>query len=127
MPSNTSDYQKSYRKRTANKRQVVSVSMPPADYSEIQRYAKAQGLSVSALLREATLHQTRGSALRAQSVEGELKELKFLLANIANNINQMAHHSNVVRHVADEGAALARLQELGEIIERFVDDKTKPR
>lgn len=127
MPANSADYQREHRRRSAATRRVQSVAMSVADHAEIQRYAKAQGLSVSALMREATLHQCRGAQLRSAAVEAELKELKFLLSNIANNLNQMAHHSNVVRHVVDEGGALSRLQELGETIETFVSDKMTPR
>lgn len=127
MPANSAQYQKTYRDRSASTRKVQSVSLAMADYGEIKRYAKGQGLSVSALMREATLHQCRGSQLRSAGIEDELKELKFLISNIANNLNQMAHHSNVVRHVVDEGGALARLQELSQTIEGFVDAKLNAR
>lgn len=125
MPANSADYQKTYRTRNAAKRRVQSVSLDMADHAEIKRYAKGQGLSVSALMREATLHQCRGTQIRSAAVEDELKELKFLISNIANNLNQMAHHSNTVRHVVDEGGALARLQDLSETIEGFVETKLK--
>ena len=57
MPANSADYQKAYRDRTAPTRKVQSVSLAAADYAELKRYAKGQGLSVSALMREASLHQ----------------------------------------------------------------------
>lgn len=126
MPANSAQYQQDYRKRTAAKRRVQSVSLAQADYAEIKRYAKAQNMSVSALMREATLHQCRGSHLKSAGVENELRELRFLIATIANNVNQMAHHSNTVRHVVDEGGALRQLKELEALIEGFVDDKLKP-
>lgn len=125
MPANSAEYQKTYRDRSASKRRVQSVSLAMADYAEIKRYAKGQGLSVSALMREATLYQCRGAQIRTAAVEDELKELKFLISNVANNLNQMAHHSNTVRHVVDEGGALARLQDLSDLIEGFVDTKLK--
>ena len=84
-------------------------------------------MGLATVLREGSLAQIRGTALRSGGVEAELKELRFLLASVANNVNQMAHHSNLVRHVVDEGGALAKLQELEALIEGFVNDNLTPR
>lgn len=107
MPANSAQYQR--------------------DYRELKAYGQGNGMGIATVLREGALAQIRGSSLRASGVEAELKELRFLLATIANNVNQMAHHSNVVRHVVDEGGALAKLKELEAVIEGFVDDKLSPR
>lgn len=46
--------------------------------------------------------QIRGSSLRSSGVEEELKELRFLLASIANNVNQTQRvgsaHRGLCRH-----------------------------
>lgn len=106
-------------------RKVVSVSMPMDDFAEIDRYAKSQGFSSSKLLREATLHQVRNSQMRSTDVEEELQELRFLVSNIANNVNQMAYHSNRLRHVVDENAVLAELQKLDQLIVDFTNSRLK--
>lgn len=127
MPANSAQYQRDYRDRTKRQYKDVSVRLPVADHRELKGYGAANGMALATVLREGALAQIRGSALRATGVESELKDLRFLLASIANNVNQMAHHSNVVRHVVDEGGALAKLGELEKLIEGFVDDKLKPR
>ena len=127
MPANSAQYQRDYRDRTKRQYKDVSVRLPVADYHELKAYGQGNGMGLATVLREGALAQIRGSSLRASGVEAELKELRFLLASIANNVNQMAHHSNVVRHVVDEGGALAKLQELEAVIEGFVDDKLSPR
>lgn len=127
MPANSAQYQRDYRDRTKRQYKDVSVRLSVADHRELKGYGAANGMALATVLREGALAQIRGSALRATGVEAELKELRFLLASIANNVNQMAHHSNVVRHVVDEGGALAKLGELEKLIEGFVDDKLKPR
>lgn len=127
MPANSADYQRDYRERTKRQFRDVSVRLPVVDYRELKSYGETNGMGLATVLREGALSQIRGSVLRSGGVEAELKELRFLLATVANNVNQMAHHSNLVRHVVDEGGALAKLQELEKLIEGFVDDNLKPR
>lgn len=123
MPANSAEYQKQYRERTKRKFRDVSVRLTVQDYYELKSYADKNGYGMATILREGALAQIRRSHLRASGVEAELKELRFLIATIANNVNQMAHHSNVLRHVVDEGGALEKLRELEGLIEGFVDDK----
>jgi len=66
-----------------------------------------------------------GSQLKSRNVESELKELRFLISNIANNVNQMARHSNTVKHVADDNAVFQRLSELDQLIVDFTDTRLR--
>jgi len=125
MPSNSPEYQREYRKRTANKHKDVSVGLPIDDYRELKAFAKKQKLSLSRLLREATLHQMRGSQIRSKAIQDELTELRFLVSNIANNMNQIAHHSNRIKHVVDENGVLQRFAELDALLVDFVDTRLK--
>ena len=101
--------------------------MPIADHDEIARYAKSQDMSVSKLLRAATLHQARGAQMHSKQVEEELRELKFLITNISNNVNQMAYHSNRIKQVADENAVFQELKRLDELISDFTRNRMKDR
>lgn len=123
MPSNSPEYQREYRKRNAKKSKGISVAIAIDDYREIQSYARAQGLGIATLLREATLVQIRRSSIRSSEIETELKELRFLIANIANNVNQMARHSNRVKHLLDENDMLSEIMMLHKRIDDFVDTK----
>ena len=123
MPANSAQYQKEYRERTKRKFRDISVRLSSQDYRELKSYADDNSYGMATILREGALAQIRGSHVRASGVEAELKELRFLIASIANNVNQMAHHSNLVRHVVDEGGALEKLRELEGLVEGFVDDK----
>ena len=127
MPANSAQYQRDYRDRTKRQYKDVSVRLPVADHRELKAYGQSNGMRLATVLREGALAQIRSTSLRSSGVEEELKELRFLLSGIANNVNQMAHHSNVVRHVVDEGAALTKLKELEALIEGFVDTKLTPR
>lgn len=125
MPKNTAEYQKAYRQRQQKSRKVLSVSVPIDDFVEIERYAKGQGFSVSRLMREATLHQARSSQMQSQAVAEELRELRFLVSNIANNVNQMAYHSNQVRDVADANGLWQELKKLDDTIQDFTQSRLK--
>ena len=126
MPANSAQYQRDYRERTKRQYRDVSVRLPISDYRELKSYGQKNGMKLATVLREGALAQIRGAVIKSEGIENELRELRFLISTVANNINQMAHHSNIVRHVVDEGGALAELRELQAIIEGFVDDKLKP-
>ena len=125
MPSNTAEYQREYRKRNAKRRKEITVGMPVGQYRDFLAFAKKNELSLSALMREATAVQIRGSQIKTHAIENELKELRFLVANIANNVNQMARHSNTVKHVADDNAVFQRLSELDQLIVDFTDTRLR--
>ena len=125
MPANSKEYQRDYRAKTKTARKVVSVSMNADDHRELSRFAKTQGMSLSAILREASLQQSRTAQLQSPRLADELKELRFLISNIANNMNQIAHHSNRVKHVVDENGVLEQFMELDKTIRDFVATRGK--
>ena len=53
-------------------------------------------------------------------MQDELCELTFLLSNMANNINQMAHHSNRLRQVLNEQGVMDAFAEMEALIHNFV-------
>lgn len=123
MPANTSDYQKQYRDRNKNRTKNVTVTVPLSQHQAFAKFAGKQGISLSALMREATDLQIRRSQMKSQALMAEVQELKFLVSNISNNVNQMAHHSNRVREVVDANQLFNRLRELDELITHFVDTR----
>ena len=125
MPSNNSEYQREYDKQKAKTHKRVSVFMPNSQHVDLSEFAAKQKMSLPALLRVCADLQMRSAKLRGRAVEEELKELKFLLSNIANNVNQMARHSNRVRQVADEDGLFLMLQEAEKTIENFVEVRLK--
>lgn len=125
MPSNSAEYQRQYRLKNAKRRKEVSVALPIDLHREFSAFAKEQGMSLAGLMREATDLQICGSKLKSREVTEELRQLRFLLANIANNVNQMAHHSNRVQQVIDENGVFEQLHELEKLIVGFTDTRLK--
>jgi len=123
MPSNSSEYQRQYRAKHRKTRKEVSVSLPISLHREFSGFAKKQNMSLAGLMREATDLQIRGVALKSQAVEAELKELRFLISNIANNVNQMARHSNRLKQVTDENEVFQKLHELEQLVTDFTNKR----
>jgi hypothetical protein len=125
MPSNSAEYQRQYRAKHKKLRKEVSVSLPVSLHHEFSEFAKKQNMSLAALMRESTDVQIRGNALKSRAVEAELKELRFLISNIANNVNQMARHSNTVKKVTDENEVFRTLHELEQLVTNFTNNRLK--
>lgn len=123
MPSNSSEYQRQYRAKHRKTRKEVSVSLPISLHRELSSFAKKQNMSLARLMRESTDLQIRGAALKSQAVEEELKELRFLISNIANNVNQMARHSNRLKQVTDENEVFQKLHELEQLVTDFTNKR----
>lgn len=125
MPSNSKEYQRQYRQKNKVKQSFVTVSMSPEEHDEIRSYAKTQGFSASTLLREATLHVLRGTQMRSRGIEEELQQLRFEVSAIGNNLNQLAHHSNKIKHVADDEAVLRLFKDFHDLAQKLADTRLK--
>jgi len=123
MPSNSKEYQRQYRAKHRKTRKEVSVSLPISLHREFSSFANKQNMSLAGLMREATDLQIRGAAFKGQAVEVELKELRFLISNIANNVNQMARHSNRIKQVTDENEVFHKLHELEQLVTNFTNSR----
>lgn len=118
-----SQYMKAYRAQYKERMKVIKVALDPTLYRGLQRLAKRQKAKMTTLIRTILANATTDQALATPSVESDLKTLVRLMRNAANNLNQMAHHSNVVRRVVDESAVFAELRRL----EKHVNDYTNGR
>ena len=123
MTANSAEYQKQYRQKYRKRMKEVTVCLPTELHKEFKAFAASQDISLSGLMREATDLQIRSSQLKARAIAEELKELRFLISNIANNMNQMARHSNRVKQVVDENGLYQRLQQLDQMVVEFVDSR----
>ena len=125
MPKNSADYQREYRQKAKTKQSFVTVAMSPEEHREIRCYAQDQGFSASTLLREATLHQLRGTQMRSQAIEEELRQLRFAVSAIGNNLNQLARHSNQIKHVVDEASVLRLFKDFHSMAQDLADTHLK--
>jgi ribonuclease D len=64
-----------------------------------------------------------------KKIKDELVSLSLLMRNIANNVNQIAHHSNTIGGLVDEHGLLQHLKKLDESVKHTVNQllpTTKP-
>ena len=105
-------YLKAYKLDYRNRVKSVTISVPIADYNRLAKAAHKEGYKPTTLLYELAFSQFDKTIYVPIEIRDGLKELRFLLHNVANNINQLAHHANTVRQVMNPGAIAAELKKL---------------
>lgn len=123
MSEQDKEYHKAYRKEYAKKVRYVNIAVPLSSYNELEKLAKKEDTKVTTLLRNMSLAYMQQKVFVPKEIEEELKELRFLIRNIANNVNQIAHHSNLVEKLVNENEFLMQIKKL----EDAVFDYTKKR
>lgn len=105
-------YIREYQTRTHR----VSLTLSASEYRELARRAKVEGVRVTTLVKNMALAYHQGTVIQPEAVTHELQELRALLRNIANNVNQMAHTSHIIGHMVDERGFLDEIRKLEEAV-----------
>ena len=116
---------KLYNQAYSTRAHRVAVTLTPAEYSELEKRAKAEGVKPTTLVKNMAIAYHQGQAITPEPILKELQELRFLLRNVANNINQIAHHSNTVGRLVDENGLLGEIQKMEATITGFVSARLK--
>jgi Bacterial mobilisation protein (MobC) len=116
---------KLYNQAYSTRAHRVAVTLTPAEYSELEKRAKAEGVKPTTLVKNMAIAYHQGQAITPEPILKELQELRFLLRNVANNINQIAHHSNTVGRLVDENGLLGEIQKMEATIMGFVSARLK--
>ena len=108
-----SEYQKQYRQEYKDHAKRVNLTFTLPEYRSLARAAGACGLPVAAYVKRLTLqsHHPGGPPVPEALLE-QLAELDRVIRTIANNVNQMARHSNRIAHVLDEQEVFLHIQTL---------------
>lgn len=114
-------YKTEYQERTKR----VSITLSLSEYAELEKRAKVEGVKPTSLVKNMALAFHQQTPIIPEMVQVELQELRFLLRNIANNINQIAHHSNTIKRLADENGLLLEIQKMETTINDFVTARMK--
>lgn len=102
--------------KTYEPRQRISLSLTQEECKIIEKLSKKHNTKPTSFVKSILLAYINHQPLVPNNIENELKELSFLIRNIANNINQMAHHSHTLKHIKDEQGLLLQLQKLEDTI-----------
>lgn len=131
MSNQRSDYQRKYRAQYQRQTQRVNLTLSKSEYRAFVRAAKRHNghskipLKPTTYIKQlalAALHQE--ASVPPEMVE-ELKTLRFAIHNIANNVNQIAHHANTIKQLTEheEHSLLRHLQQLDELVKSYTEGR----
>ena len=119
-------YNQKYKSEYKERVHRMSLSFSKAEYKEIEKRAKTEGVKPTTLVKNMAIAYHQQNTIIPEPIVEELQELRFLLRNVANNINQIAHYSNTIQRLADENGLLLEIQKMEQIINDYVIHKLKP-
>lgn len=119
------NYHKQYRENYKKKMKYVNVAVPISMYEELEKLSDLEQVKVSALIRNMALAYMHQKTFVPREVESELREFTFLIRNVANNINQISHHSNIVKHMVDENGLLMEIKKLEDMVRDYTLQQLK--
>ncbi len=117
------DYFKQYRLKNKHKKRRVGLTLTHDEYRAFVRASKGQ--KISPFIKACALSSLNKQALIPDDIKEELATLRFAIRNIANNVNQIAHHSNLVRGITtqDEHNLLAHIKQLEDLVIRYTEGR----
>lgn len=111
---------KQYLEDYVEKRKRINISLSQSDYEKVSYLAELNQTKPTSYIAKLVQHQLNKTPFIPQSLTDDIKEMRFLLRNIATNINQLTHHSNTLKVLVDEQALLQELQKLEEGITHYI-------
>jgi len=121
-----SDKRRAYEKNYWQKHRQITVTVPLAKYKQLEKRAKLGGRKVGQHVLAQSDSYEQGDYLPPKIVEDRLQEISLLLRNIANNINQIAKHSNTFRRLVGQKQIIQMLQRLESETETLIRKAWNP-
>ena len=101
----------------------------PAEMDDFNAVALKENTKAGIVIRNMALAYLQGNRLpsleektKLDTIEKEVHSLGLLVRNIANNVNQMAHHSNSLNYMIEEQNLLQYLQTLDKNIKDTINN-----
>jgi hypothetical protein len=119
------EYHQNYRKEYAKKMKYLNLAIPLTTYQEFEALAKKENTKVSPLIRKMALAYLQQHTFVPQDIVEELRAVKLLIRNVANNVNQVAHHSNTIKGLVNDNDLLLELQRLENMVADYTHKQLK--
>lgn len=120
-----SEKRKRYLDEYIDKRKRINISLSADEYSKISYLADLNNTKSTSFITQLVQHHLNKSPFISSQLQDEIKEMKFLLRNVANNINQIAHRSNTLKVMVDERDLLMELKKLEDGIASFIQKEAE--
>ena len=115
------EYLRAYRQKYRDRAKRVNLTFELSEHRLLSRAAKAERIPLAALVKRLALQALPGAGAEAPAaLAEELAELDRVIRTIANNVNQMARHSNRIAHVLDEQEVFLHIAALQDELKRSV-------
>ena len=114
MDTNRRDYQRDYQKDYQARTKRVNLVLSTSEHHSLKRAADASGEALASYVKRRALeaHQGQLETSVPEELLEQLADLDRVIRTIANNVNQMARHSNQVRQVLDDTQPFLYIQSL---------------
>lgn len=109
-------YKKAWNQKNKTQVKRVSMTLTPIEYARFEKRAKKEGVKVTTLVKNMAIAYEQQAPLFTPEQLHEMQEMRFIFRNVANNINQIAHHSNTIKRLADENGLLLEIKKLEDIV-----------
>jgi len=113
---------KNSQRNTTHKR--VELYIPLQEFKSFERLAKKEKTTPNKLILSMATAYRDEQKIVPKSLKKRLDEHNFLIRNMANNLNQIAHSSNIF-HDAEKQNILKNLQHLNEAVADLISDFSK--
>ncbi len=120
-----SEKRKRYLDEYIDKRKRINISLSADEYSKISYLADLNDTKPTSFITQLVQHHLNKSPFISSQLQDEIKDMKFLLRNVANNINQIAHRSNTLKVMVDERDLLMELKKLEDGIASFIQKEAE--
>lgn len=115
------EYLKEYRKEYKDRTKRVSLTFSNGEYSAFEKAAKASGMKPASFIKSMADQSLHNQIKLPDDIEERLDAISRLARSVANNMNQIARHSNRVRKVLDENEPLIELQKLDQSLRAEIE------
>lgn len=112
-----------YFKNYVEQRKRISISLSLADYQKIEYLAEKMQMKPTSFVGHVVQQKLGKNPHLSPEIQQELTEVTYLIRNIANNVNQIAHRSNTLKVMVDENALLMELKRLEDTVKNYVSQK----
>jgi len=106
------EYQKNYRQEYKDHAKRVNLTFTLPEFRSISKSAKTSGLPVTAFVKHLAMQSFHQNREAPEEIAEQLADLERVIRTIANNVNQMARHSNRIGQVLDEQEVFLHIRDL---------------
>jgi len=118
------EYQKKVRQQRKSTHKRVEVQLTVGEYKAFEKLAKKENVSVNTLVKNMATAYRDTTYFIPSELKESLNQFSWLVRNIADNINQIAHRANLFEDI-DEQMVFTHLAELDKQVKDFIKTKVR--